>query len=167
VPVLDTVFWMRVNAYINLKPLFWLPFKIFAKLILHHYIFKLGISIPCQTQIDSGFYIGHYGGIIVSSKAKIGKNCNISQNVTIGRSCRGFRKGTPTIGNNVYIAPGAKIFGHIRIGDNVAIGANCVVTKDIPANSVVVGVPGKIISQKGSCGYIDRTDYESYLRRKI
>ena len=66
----------------------------------------------------------------------------------------GDKRGAATIGNGVYIGPGAKIVGKVTIGDNVAIGANAVVTKDIPANSVVAGVPAKIISYKGAAEFI-------------
>ena len=82
----------------------------------------------------------------------IGKNCNISHQVTLGASNCGQKKGVPTIGDNVFIGPGAKMFGNINIGNNVAIGANCVVTKDIPENGIVIGVPGEIISWDGSMG---------------
>ena len=85
----------------------------------------------------------------------IGKNCNLSHGVTIGVNRRGERQGVPTIGDNVYIGPGAKLFGGISVGDNVAVGANCVVTHDVPENGVVVGVPGRIISYEGSQGYIN------------
>jgi serine O-acetyltransferase len=91
----------------------------------------------------------------------IGDNCNISQGVTIGEANRGPRKGTPVIGNNVYIGPGAKIIGAVHIGNNVAVGANCVVTRDVPDGAVVVGVPGRVISYEGSKGYIIRTDYDT------
>ena len=77
---------------------------------------------------------------------------------------RGKKKGYPQLGDNVYIGPGAKIIGAIRIGNNVAIGANCVVTKDIPDNAVVVGIPGKVISNQGSVGYVNRTDYDDKIR---
>jgi len=90
----------------------------------------------------------------------IGKNCNISHQVTLGIANRGTHKGVPIIGDNVYIGPGAKIIGDINIGNNVAIGANCVVTKDVPDNAVVVGVPGKVISYEGSMGYVNKTNYE-------
>jgi serine O-acetyltransferase len=89
----------------------------------------------------------------------IGRNCNISQGVTIGKGIRGANSGFPTLGDDIYIGPGAKISGRIHVSDAVAIGANCVVTKDVPAGAVYAGVPGKVISQNGSTGFINRTDY--------
>ena len=103
-----------------------------------------------------GFYIGHFGSIVVNGEATIGSNVNISQGVTIGQSNRGPRKGVATIGNCVYIGPGAKIVGNVKIGNNVAIGANCVVTKDIPDNAVVAGIPGEVLSMNGAECYVDR-----------
>lgn len=91
---------------------------------------------------------------MVHPDVKIGWNCNISNRVTLGISSRGKNKGVPQIGNDVYIGPGAVIIGHIVIGNNVAIGANCVVTKDVPANAVVAGIPGQVISCNGSAGYV-------------
>ena len=128
--------------------------------------YRLGIAIPHVTQIGSGFYIGHFGGIVIHEDCKIGKNCNISQGVTIGQANCGERAGCPVIGDNVYIGPGAKIFGAITIGSDVAIGANCVVTKDVPDHAVVVGVPGRVVSDAGSAGYVNRTDYDEKLRRR-
>jgi serine O-acetyltransferase len=134
-----------------------------AKLMLRHLTFKLGIMIPPSTEIGSGFYIGHFGGINIHEKSVIGKNCDISQGVTLGQANRGKNKGYPTLGDFIYVGPGAKIVGAVKIGNNVAIGANCVVTKDIPDNSVVVGVPGRVISQKGSAEYVIRTDYDTKI----
>jgi len=125
--------------------------------MLERYIYRFGISISYRTAIGKGFYIGHFSGIIVTPEAIIGDNCNISQGVTIGYSNRGKHKGYPVIGDKVYIGPGAKIIGNVKIGNNVAIGANCVVVDDISDNSVVVGIPGKVISQKGTEGYINHT----------
>ena len=86
---------------------------------------------------------------------KIGKNCNISPGVNIGKANRGKNKGYPTIGDNVYIGPGAKIIGAVKIGNNVAIGANTVVTKDIPDNACIGGVPARILSMEGAEGYVN------------
>lgn len=104
-----------------------------------------GIELPRSARIGPGLYIGHFGGIIISPAAVIGSNCNLSQSITIGVSGTGERRGVPTIGNNVYIAPGARIFGKISIGDNVKIGANAVVYANIPDNSVVTLSPGYAI----------------------
>jgi len=116
--------------------------------------YRYGYDIPAETKIGNGFYIGHIGGIVISGKTIIGNNCNISQGVTIGFSSRGIKKGYPTIGNNVYIGPGAVIIGKIKIGDNVAIGANAVVLNDIANNAVTAGIPAKVVSLNGSYGYI-------------
>jgi len=121
---------------------------------------RYGISIPPGTEIGSGLLIGHHGGIVVNSETIIGNNCNMSHGVTIGQTNRGSKKGCPTIGNAVFIGPGAVIIGKIKIGNNVAIGANAVVSKDIPDNAVVVGIPGEVISLHGSQDYIHCTDYE-------
>lgn len=74
--------------------------------------------------------------------------------------------GAPTIGDNVYVGPGALIVGKITIGNNVVIGGHAVVTKDVPDNSVVVGNPGKVISSGGSDGYVVNTDYDMFLANR-
>ena len=155
-------FWMRTCACLKSKPI--LNFLLFPVcwLILHHFEIKYGISISYRTQIGSGFYIGHFGGIVVNPNVVIGRNCNISHGVTLGVVNRGERKGCPVIGDSVYIGPGAKVIGRVSVGNNAAIGANCVVTKDVPENGVVVGVPGKVISMDGSTGYIHNTGYEDF-----
>lgn len=104
-----------------------------------------GIDLPRSARIGPGLYIGHFGGIIISPAAEIGSNCNISQCITIGVSGVGDKRGVPVIGDNVYIAPGARVFGKIRIGSDVKIGANAVVYADVPDNSTVVLSPGFVI----------------------
>jgi len=156
-------FWMRTCLYAKSSPLLKYSLYPFARFFLGRLTYKLGISIPPSTKIGSGFYIGHFGGIVVNGQSVIGKNCNISHGVTLGQANRGRNKGYPTLGDNVYIGPGAKIVGAVKIGNNVAIGDNCVVTKDIPDNSVVGGIPGKVITQEGSKGYVNRTDYEDKI----
>ncbi len=113
-----------------------------------------GIDIPETTVIGKGLYIGHFGTIIVSPLAVLGENCNLSQDVTIGMSGRGEKRGAPVIGDRVYFGAGCRVIGPIKIGNDVAIGANAVVTKDLPNNAVAVGIPAKVISLEGSKGLI-------------
>ena len=113
-----------------------------------------GISIPYSCSIGHSFYIGHFGGIIINAKAKIGNNCNISQGVTIGISGREDKRGVPIIGNNVYIAANAVVVGKIIIGENSVIGANSLVISDVEENTTVLGVPGVKVSNNNSEAYI-------------
>ena len=155
------MFYFRLCRYLKTQRprlLFWPLYRV-AMRVFTKYKYKFGCSIPHSTSIGRGFYIGHIRDIVINERAVIGENCNISQGVTIGQANRGRRKGTPVIGRNVYIGPGAKIVGAVHVGDHVAIGANCVVTDDVPDHAVVVGVPGRVISFEGSVGYVNRTDY--------
>lgn len=153
-------FWMRMCAFFKSKGIVFLPFFLLSKCFLRRYMFKFGIQISYNAKIGPGFYIGHFSGIVVNWRTVIGENCNISQGVTIGQINSDNGIEVPTIGNNVYIAPGVKIIGGVKIGNNVAIGANAVVTKDIPDNGVAVGIPAEVISLNGSGNYINRTDYK-------
>ena len=110
-----------------------------------------GVELPRRAAVGPGLFIAHFGGIVVSERAVIGANCNLSQQVTIGVGGKGAKSGVPEIGDGVFIAPGARLFGRIRIGNNVAIGANAVVYRDIPDDAVVVLDPGfRIVSYKGN-----------------
>lgn len=102
-----------------------------------------GLHIPYSTKIGAGLYIGHGIGIVVNPTAILGKNCNISQFVTIGSN-----KGkAATIGDNVYIGPSVCIVEDVRIGSNVKIGAGSVVINNVPDNSTTVGNPNRIITK--------------------
>ena len=160
------IFWMRTCRFFQQRKLLKYTLYPVALILLNHYRYKFGIAVPFSADIGPGFYIGHFGCIIVYPLCQIGKNCNISQGVTLGKANRGKKEGYPTIGDNVYIGPGAKIIGNICVGNDVAIGANCVVTSDIPDHAVVVGVPGKVISFEGSEGYVCNTDYDEKIRSK-
>lgn len=108
---------------------------------------NLGFSIPANA-FGPVFSIAHAGTIVVIGKCKIGANCRIHVCVNIGGSLS--KKGAvPHIGDDCYIGPGAKIYGDIKIGDNVAIGANAVVNKSFESDSTVGGIPAKIIADKG------------------
>jgi serine O-acetyltransferase len=110
-----------------------------------------GIEIPRAARIGPGLYLAHLGGICVSRRAVIGRNCALSQQVTIGVGGHGARFGAPVIGDDVYIAPGARIYGRIRVGNNVKIGPNTVVGEDIPDDAVVALDPGyRIVSYRGN-----------------
>ena len=101
--------------------------------------YKLGFTIY-RNQFGPGLYIMHYGTIIVNQKCRIGANCNINADVNIGM-------GGSVIGDDCYLAPGVKIIKPVHIGNNVMIGANAVVTKDIPDDCIVAGIPAKVIKK--------------------
>ena len=152
-------FWMRVVSYLSQHMFFRRVAYRIPYFVLMHYTYKYGISIPHNTTVGPGLYLGHFGGIVVHEKSVIGRNCNISHDVTLVQANRGEKKGHPIIGDNVYIGPGAKIVGRVNVGNNVAIGANCVVTHDVPDNAVVVGIPGRVVSLDGAQEYVNFTDY--------
>ncbi len=102
---------------------------------------KRGIEISYNTRIGKGLYLGHPYNITVNSQAVIGDNVNIHKGVTIGQENRGKRKGTPIIGNSVWIGVNATVVGNITIGDDVLIAPNSFVNRDIPSHSVVYGNP--------------------------
>ena len=113
------------------------------------------IQIPYTAKIGEGFYIGHFGRIIVNPNVVIGKNVNIATGVTIGQENRGKRQGVPTISDNVWIGTNAVIVGKITVGTDVLIAPNSFVNFDVPAHSIVVGNPAKIISKENATeGYV-------------
>ncbi len=105
------------------------------------------IEIHPGAKIGTDFFIDHGGGVVIGETARIGNNVTVYQGVTIGGTSLEKGKRHPTIGDDVIIGAGAKILGPIKIGNRVKIGANAVVTKDIPSDSVVVGVPGRVVSR--------------------
>lgn len=151
--------WQRFRVCIQGLPGVRFGFQQWVSWRLHQMSIQFGITLPMEAEVGPGFYIGHFGGIVIHQAVRIGRDCNISQGVTIGLASRGPYFGTPTLGDRVYIGPGAKIFGNIRIGDDAAIGANAVVTRDVPAGTTVVGMPARVINQEGSRGYICNIEY--------
>ncbi len=150
---------LRLTRYARMQRWARFGFRQFMAVMLYRYSVRYGITIPWQTPVGAGLYIGHFGGIHVNGGAVIGDNCNLQQDVTLGQANRGDKAGAPIIGNNVFIGAGAKIIGRIHVGDGAAIGANAVVTRDVPAGAAVAGVPARIVSELGSEGYVNRTDY--------
>jgi len=129
----------------------------FWRIVLRHYQIKYGFQIYPETQIGEGFYLGHWGSLVINPKTIIGKNCNIAQGVTIGQQNRGKNEGSPVIGDEVWIGANAVIVGAVTIGNNVLIVPNSYVNFDVPANSVVIGNPAKIIpAADATMEYINR-----------
>jgi serine O-acetyltransferase len=108
-----------------------------------------GIELPCEVELGRNFVIDHSGGIVISGYAKFGDSCRIRNGVVVGLS-RTDDPCAPVIGNNVDIGAGAKLLGRVTIGDNCLIGANAVVIRDVPANSIAVGVPAVVKPRKPS-----------------
>ena len=126
------------------------------KLVLRHYQIKYGFQIYPETSIGEGFYLGHWGSLVINPKTVIGKNCNIAQGVTIGQQNRGKSAGVPVIGNRVWIGANAVIVGKITIGDDVLIAPNSYINFDVPAHSVVSGNPATVVSRENATdGYIN------------
>lgn len=119
------------------------PFSGLYKLLKFLSEMLLGVELPCEAVIGSRFVIEHTGAIVISGDARFGDDCIIRQGVTVGLRHRGVR-GSPHLGDRVDIGAGAKLLGPIRIGNDVAIGANAVVLCDVPDNSIAVGVPARI-----------------------
>lgn len=109
-----------------------------------------GVEIHPGAKIGRGFFIDHGMGVVVGETAEVGDNVTLFQGVTLGGTGKERGKRHPTLGNHVVVGAGAKILGGIRIGDNVKIGSNSVVLKSVPANSTVIGVPGRIIKADGA-----------------
>ena len=120
------------------------PLSLLYKILFKCIQIVTGIELPCEATIGKRFRIDHFGGIIISGDTVLGDDVVVRNGVTIGLRRTGVR-GSPVIGNRVDIGAGAKILGSIAIGDDVAIGANAVVLKDVPANSIAIGVPARII----------------------
>lgn len=122
------------------------PLAILMEKIMH---FTCNASIGRKAIIGPGFVIRHVGAIVVGNKTVIGKNCEIRQCVTFGGNLGKSNYGTtqPILGDNILVGAGAKILGPVKIGNNSIIGANSVVTRDMPDNSVIAGIPGKVIRE--------------------
>lgn len=115
-----------------------------------------GLKSTRRPQLGGGLYLGHAYNITVNPRAVIGNNCNLHKGIVIGQQNRGRLKGTPTIGNNVWIGINAVVVGNITIGDDVLIAPNSFVNRDIPSHSVVFGNPCIIKHKENATeGYIN------------
>lgn len=119
--------------------------KFIANLISKISRFFTGIEIHPGAKIGKRVFIDHGMGVVIGETAQVGDDCIIYQGATLGGTGKEKGKRHPTLGKNVIVGSGAKILGNIYIGDNVKIGANCVVLKNAPPNCTLVGIPAKII----------------------
>lgn len=118
-----------------------------ARWISQRGVHKTGIEIHPGAQIGEGFFIDHGNGVIIGETTIIGNNVTLYQGVTLGGTGKEHGKRHPTVGNNVMISAGAKVLGSFKIGDNSKIGAGSVVLEEVPPNSTVVGVPGRVVKR--------------------
>lgn len=120
-----------------------------ARIISQASRFITGIEIHPGAKLGKRLFIDHGMGIVIGETCEIGDDVVLYQGVTLGGTGNEKGKRHPTIGNNVVISSGAKVLGSFRVGDNSRIGANAVVLKEVPPNSTVVGIPGKIVKRDG------------------
>lgn len=140
---------LRMN--IKWKPLR-VPFSILYKALFILVEIICGIKLSYNVKVGRRVKIEHFGGMILGAR-EIGNDVIIRQNTTFGIKDKNNLCGKPTIGNNVDIGCGVVILGNIKIGDSVVIGANSVITKDIPGGVLVAGVPGRVIKDLDECGH--------------
>jgi serine O-acetyltransferase len=121
------------------------------------------IQLPPTAAIGPGLYLPHTGYIVVSTRARIGRNCTVAHGVTIGHARGGVsgKEGAPVLGDRVYVGPGAVIIGPITIGDDALIGAGAVVVKSVPPRAVVAGNPARVLSHTGSFDLVNYPGMES------
>ncbi len=133
--------------------------KLIYKVLFRYYRNKNLIDMSIDTKIGEGLYIGYPYCITINPKAVIGKNCNIHKGVTIGQENRGVRKGTPVIGDEVWIGINSTIVGNVKIGNDVLISPNSFVNCDIPDHSIVFGNPCIIKHRENAT--------KNYINRKV
>lgn len=123
--------------------------------------FFTGVEIHPAAQLGRRFFIDHAMGVVIGETTVVGDDCVLYQGVTLGGTGKECGKRHPTLGNNVTVGAGAKVLGNIQIGDNVKVGGNSVVVKDVPENCTVVGIPGRVVRRNG-CRIVE----ETYNRNK-
>jgi serine O-acetyltransferase len=106
---------------------------------------KTGIEIHPGAEIGTGVFIDHGMGVVIGETSVVGEDCVMYQGVTLGGTGKRKEKRHPTLGKNVMVGAGAKLLGNITIGNHVKIGAGSVVVSDVPSDSTVVGVPGRVV----------------------
>ena len=143
-PGLHAIWAHRVSHYLFVR-----DYIVLARLVSHAARFFTGIEIHPGATIGHGFFIDHGMGTVIGETTEIGRNVTIYQGVTLGGTGKEKGKRHPTIGDNVVVAAGAKILGSFKVGDNSKIGAGSVVLSEVPPDSTVVGIPGRVVYRFG------------------
>jgi serine O-acetyltransferase len=142
-----------------------------ARFLSHVARFLTGIEIHPAAKLGPGLFIDHGMGVVIGETSEVGENVTLLQGVTLGGTSLKREKRHPTLGNNVVVGAGAKIIGAFKIGDGSRIGAGSVVVREVPPNSVVVGVPGRVTYRDGQrvAGGIDldQTDLPDPVSKAI
>src|SRR5713226_1536616 len=142
-----------------------------ARFASHVARFLTGIEIHPAAKVGPGLFIDHGLGVVIGETAEVGENVTIYQGVSLGGTSLKREKRHPTLGDNVVVGAGAKIIGALKIGDGSRIGAGSVVVREVPTNSVVVGVPGRVTYRDGQrvAGGIDldQTDLPDPVSKAI
>lgn len=150
-PGLHAIWLHRIAHYLYKRGWVLIP-----RMICYFNRFLTGVDIHPGATIGEGLFIDHATGVVIGETCVIGNNVTLYQGVTLGGTGKEKGKRHPTIGNNVVVASGAKVLGSFTVGDNSKIGAGSVVLREVPPNSTVVGIPGKVVWHDGK--KVGRTD---------
>jgi serine O-acetyltransferase len=143
-PSFKAILWYRVAHRLFLKKHYFL-----ARMISQKTARKTGIEIHPGAKIGKGLFIDHGHGVVIGETAVLGNNVTLYQGVTLGGTGKEQGKRHPTLGDNVMVSAGAKVLGSFTVGSNSKIGAGSVVVSEVPPNSTVVGVPGRVVKRNG------------------
>ncbi|MEE1312831.1 MAG: serine O-acetyltransferase [Lachnospiraceae bacterium] len=143
-PSFKAIMWYRIAHKLYLKKHYFL-----ARLISQKTARKTGIEIHPGAKIGKGLFIDHGHGVVIGETAVLGENVTLYQGVTLGGTGKEKGKRHPTLGDNVMVSAGAKILGSFTVGSNSKIGSGSVVVSEVPPNSTVVGVPGRVVKRDG------------------
>lgn len=155
-PGLHAIWLHRIAHHFYLK-----GWVVFPRVLNTFSRFLTGIDIHPGAKLGQGLFIDHGMGLVIGETAELGNNVTLYQGVTLGGTGKEKGKRHPTIGNNVVVSSGAKVLGSFKVGDNSKIGSGSVVLKEVPPNSVVVGVPGRVVTRDGV--RVNSNDEESMI----